>query len=57
MAEERRAGVHPDEALAEMCEESHARHDIRGEIQKAEDVGVHDVLEEIGEGGQRPQEK
>ena len=54
VAEDRHVGVHPGEALAEVCEESHARHDIRSEIQKAESIGVHDVLEEIREGGTEP---
>ena len=50
MAEERRVGVHPGEALAEMREKGHARHRIRGKIQEAEAKGMHDVAEEIGEG-------
>ena len=54
MAEEHRAGVHPDEALAEMGKEGHAHHDIWSEIQEAEAIGVHDVLEEIREGGIEP---
>ena len=54
MAEERRAGGHPDEALTEMCEKSHARHGVRGEIQEAKAVGVHDILEEIRKGGTEP---
>ena len=54
MAEERHAGVHPDEALAEMGKEGHARHGIWSEIQEVEAIGVHDVLEEIGEGGTEP---
>ena len=54
MAEERRAGVHPNEALAEVCEESHARHGIWSEIQKTKAVGVHDILEEIRKGGTEP---
>ena len=44
----------PDEALAEMCEEDHTRHGIRREIQEAEAVGVHDILDEIREGGTEP---
>ena len=54
MAEERRVGVHPGKALAELCEENHARHDNQSEIQKAEAVGVHDILEEIRERGTAP---
>ena len=50
MAEERRVGVHPGEALAEMREKGHARHRIRSKIQEAEAKGMHDVAEEIGEG-------
>ena len=51
MAEERRVGMHPGEALAEMGKKSHARHGIQSEIQKVEAVCVHDVIEEIGERG------
>ena len=54
MAEERSVGMHPGKALAEVCEKGHARHDIRSEIQKVEAVGVHDVIEEIGERGAEP---
>ena len=57
MAEERRAGKHSCEALAEMGKKSHALHDVWSEIQKMEAVGVHDVIEEIREWGQSPQEK
>ena len=57
VAEERRDGVESGEALAEMGEKGHARHDIWSEIQKVEAVGVHDVVEEIRGRGQRPQEK
>ena len=57
VAEERRVGMHPGEALAEVRKKSHARHGIWSKIQKMEAVGVHDVIEEIREGGQRPQEK
>ena len=57
VAEERRVGMHPNEAFAEVRKKSHARHGIWGKIQKVEAVGVHDVAEEIREGGQRPQEK
>ena len=57
VAEERCAGKHSGEALTEMGEKSHARHGIWSEIQKVEAVGVHDVIEEIGERGQSPQEK
>ena len=32
MAEKRRVGVHPGEALAEMREKGHARHRIQGKI-------------------------
>ena len=54
MAEERRVGVHPGEALAEVREKGHARHRIRSKIQEAEAKGVHDVAEEIGEGRTEP---
>ena len=57
MAEEHRVGMHSGKALAEMGENGHARHGIWSEIQKVEVVGVHDVTEEIREGGQRSQEK
>ena len=57
MAEERRVGMHPGETLAEVRKKSHACHDIWSKIQKVEAVGVHDVIEEIREGGQRLQEK
>ena len=57
MVEERRVGVHPGETFAEVREKGHARHNIWGKIQEAEAKGVHDVAEEIREGGQRPQEK
>ena len=51
MAEKRRVGMHSGEALAEMGEKIHARHDIWSKIQKVEAIGVHDVTEEIREGG------
>ena len=54
MAEERRVGVHPGEALTEVRKEGHARHNIWGKIQEAEAKGVHDVAEEIGEGRTKP---
>ena len=54
MAEECHVGMHPGEALAEVREKSHARHSIRSKIQKVEAVGVHDVIEEIGERGTEP---
>ena len=54
MAEERRVGVHPGEALAEMREKGHARHHIRSKIQEAEAKGMHDVAEEIEEGRTEP---
>ena len=57
MAEERRVGMHPGETLTEVRKKNHARHGIWSEIQKVEDVGVHDDIEEIGERGQSPQEK
>ena len=57
MAEERRVGMHPGETLAEVRKESQARHGIQSKIQKVEAVGVHEVVEEIREGGQRPHEK
>ena len=57
MAKERRVGVHPGEAFAEVREEGHARHGIWSEIQEVEAKCVHDIIEEIGERGQRPQEK
>ena len=54
MAEERSVGVHPGEALAEMREKGDACHRIRSKIQEAEAKSVHDVAEEIGEGGTEP---
>ena len=54
MAEERRVGVHPGEALAEMREKGHACHRIRSKIQEAEAKCMHDVAEEIGEGRTEP---
>ena len=57
MPEERHDGVHSSEALAEMGEEGHARHGIQRKVQKMEAVGVHDIVEEIKDGGQSPQEK
>lgn len=57
VAEERRAREHPGEALAEVGKESQARHGIRRKIQDMEAVGVHDVVEEVRERGQSPQEK
>ena len=54
MAEERHVGNDSGEALTEMGEESHARHNIWSEIQKAEVIGVHNIVEEIGEGGTEP---
>ena len=54
MVEERRVGMHPGETLAEVREKSHARHDIWSKIQKVEAVGVHEVTEEIREGGTEP---
>ena len=57
MAEERRIRMHPGETLAEVRKKSHARHGIWIKIQKVEVVGVHDVAEEIREGGQSLQEK
>ena len=54
MAEEHCIGVNPDEALLEVCEKGHARHDIWGKIQKAEAEGIHDILEEIRERGTEP---
>src|SRR3954469_13033573 len=48
MAEERRVGLHPGKALAEMRKERHARHRIRSKIQEAKTEGVHNVAEEIG---------
>ena len=54
MAKERRVGVNPGEAFAEVREKGHTRHRIRGKIQEAEAKGVHDVAEEIEEGGTKP---
>ena len=57
VAEERRAGKHSGEALAEVGKEGHARHDIRCKVEEVKAVGVHDVVEEVRERGQSPQEK
>ena len=57
VAEERRVGMHPDEALAEVRKKSQAHHDIWGKIQKVESVGVHIEIEEMRGGKQRPQGK
>ena len=57
MAEERRVGVHPGEAFAEVHEKGHARHSNWGKIQEAEAKGMHDVAEKSEKGGQSPQEK
>ena len=57
VAEERRAGEHPGKAPAEVGKESQARQGVRREIQKIEAVGVHDIVEEVRERGQSPQEK
>ena len=57
MAEEHRVGEHPGKALTEVGKKSHARHGIWGKIHEVEAEGMHDVIEEIGEGGQRLQEK
>ena len=54
MAEERRAGKHSGEALTEVGKEGHARHGIHHEIKKMEAVGVHDIIEKIGERGEEP---
>ena len=54
VAEKRRVGVHPGETFAEVREKGHARHSIRGEIQKAEAKGMHDVAEEIRKGRTKP---
>ena len=54
MAEERRAWVHSGEALAKMGKQGHARHGVRRKVQKVEAVGVHDVVEEVGERGAEP---
>src|SRR4051812_35573448 len=54
MAKERRVGMHPGEALAEMREKGHARHRIRSKIQEVETKGMHDVAEEIKEGRTEP---
>ena len=51
MAEERHAAEHFSEALAEMGKKGHACHGIWSEIQEVESIGVHDIVEEIGEGG------
>ena len=57
MAEKRRVGDDSGEALTEMGKQSHTRHNIWSKIQKVEAKCVHDIVEEIGERGQRPQEK
>ena len=57
VAEERRAREHSGEALTEMGKKSNARHGVWSEIYKVKAVGVHDIIEEIGERGQRTQEK
>ena len=49
-----RTRKHPGEALAEVGKESHAHHGIRHEIKKMETVGVHDIIEKIGERGAEP---
>ena len=46
--------MHPGETLAEVRKKSHARHGIWSKIEKVEAVGVHDVIEEIGERGAEP---
>ena len=46
--------MHPGKTLAEVREKSHARHDIWRKIQKVKAVGVHDVVEEVGEGRTEP---
>ena len=43
MAKERRVGVHPGEAFAEVREKGHARHRIRSKIQEAKAEGVNNV--------------
>ena len=55
MAKKCRTVVHPGEAITEVREESHARHGVQSEIQKAKTVGVHDVFEEIREGRTEPE--
>ena len=57
MAEERRVGKNSGKALTEVGEQSHARHGVWSKIQKVEAKCVHDIVEEIRERGQRPQEK
>ena len=54
MAEECRAGKHSGKALTEVGKEGHARHGIRREIKKVEAVGVHEIIEKIGERGAEP---
>ena len=56
MAEERRVGVHPGKAFAEVREKGHACHHIRSKIQEAEAEGVHMSLKKSKKGGQSPQE-
>ena len=51
VAEKLRAGMHSGEALTEMGEKGHAHHGIWSEIQKVEAIGVHEIIEEIGERG------
>jgi hypothetical protein len=51
VAEERRVGEHSGEALAKVSKEGHARHDVRREIKEMKAIGVHDIIEKIGERG------
>ena len=57
MAKERRVGVHPGEAFAEVRKEGHACHDIWGKIQEAEAKVCMMSLKKSEKGGQSPQEK
>ena len=54
MAEKRRAGKHPSEALTEVGKARQARHDIRREIQQMEAKSAHDIVEEVGKRGADP---
>ena len=57
MAEEHRVGKNSGEALIEVGEQSHARHDVWSKIQKMEAKCVHDIVEEIGERGAKAARK
>ena len=57
MAEKRHVGEHSGEALTEMGEKSHARHNIWSKIQKVEAKGVHEIIEEIRKRGAKAARK